>query len=101
MHAIRIEFEDLGFKAMHPMRSARIYQAVKRARGNRKEIVNKIEESLSHCLAIDEIEKTLALDTTPMPWPVGRGRDFLGTYDILTGGVRLLDGGGGVARDCV
>lgn len=39
MHAIRIEFEDLGFKAMHPMRSARIYQAVKRARGNRKEIV--------------------------------------------------------------
>lgn len=56
MHAIRIEFEDLGFKAMHPMRSARIYQAVKRARGNRKEIVNKIEESLSHCLAIDEIE---------------------------------------------
>src|SRR3546814_2993151 len=56
MHAIRIEFEDLGFKAMHPMRSARINQAVKRARGNRKEIVNKIEESLSHCLTIDGIE---------------------------------------------
>src|SRR3978361_408341 len=29
-----------------------------------------------------------------MPWPVGRGRDFLGTYDVLTGGVRLLEGGG-------
>jgi peptide chain release factor 3 len=43
---------------------------------------------------MDEIEKTLALDTTPMTWPVGRGRDFLGTYDIATGGVRLLEGGG-------
>ncbi len=43
---------------------------------------------------LDEIEKTLALDTTPMTWPVGRGRDFLGTYDIATGGVRLLEGGG-------
>ncbi len=43
---------------------------------------------------LDEIEKTLALDTTPMTWPVGRGRDFLGTYDMATGGIRLLDGGG-------
>jgi peptide chain release factor 3 len=43
---------------------------------------------------LDEIEKMLALDTTPMTWPVGRGRDFLGTYDLRTGGVRLLEGGG-------
>jgi peptide chain release factor 3 len=43
---------------------------------------------------LDEIEKTLALDTTPMTWPVGRGRDFLGTYDLATGGIRLLEGGG-------
>ncbi|MDE5441775.1 peptide chain release factor 3 [Bradyrhizobium sp. CSA207] len=43
---------------------------------------------------LDEIEKTLALDTTPMTWPVGRGRDFLGTYDVVSGGVRLLEGGG-------
>ena len=43
---------------------------------------------------LDEIEKTLALDTTPMTWPVGRGRDFIGTYDIRDGGVRLLEGGG-------
>ena len=43
---------------------------------------------------MDEIEKTLALDTTPMTWPVGRGRDFVGTYDVRDGGVRLLEGGG-------
>ena len=50
MHSMRVEFEDLGFKAMHPMRSERIRTAVKRARGNRKEIVNKIEESITACL---------------------------------------------------
>ncbi|MBM7063324.1 bifunctional GTP diphosphokinase/guanosine-3',5'-bis pyrophosphate 3'-pyrophosphohydrolase [Pseudomonas sp. UL073] len=53
MHSMRIEFEDLGFKAMHPMRSERIRAAVRRARGNRKEIVNKIEESLVNCLTRD------------------------------------------------
>jgi guanosine-3',5'-bis(diphosphate) 3'-pyrophosphohydrolase len=50
MHSMRVEFEDLGFKAMHPMRSERIQAAVRRARGNRKEIVAKIEQSLSACL---------------------------------------------------
>src|SRR5262249_62197419 len=43
---------------------------------------------------LDEIEKTLALDTTPMTWPVGRGREFMGTYDVVNRGVRLLEGGG-------
>jgi peptide chain release factor 3 len=57
--------------------------------------INKMDrESRDTFELMDEIEKTLALDTTPMTWPVGRGRDFLGTYDIETGGVRLLEGGG-------
>jgi peptide chain release factor 3 len=57
--------------------------------------INKMDrESRDPFDLLDEIEKTLALDTTPMTWPVGRGRDFLGTYDISTGGVRLLEGGG-------
>src|SRR5246500_4745607 len=46
---------------------------------------------------LDEIEKTLALDTAPANWPLGRGRDFVGTIDIETGGVRLLDGDAGAA----
>jgi guanosine-3',5'-bis(diphosphate) 3'-pyrophosphohydrolase len=50
MHNIRVEFEDLGFRAMYPMRCERIRAAVRGARGNRKEIVNKIEASLTHCL---------------------------------------------------
>jgi peptide chain release factor 3 len=57
--------------------------------------INKMDrESRDTFELLDDIEKTLALDTTPMTWPVGRGRDFLGTYDLATGGVRLLEGGG-------
>ncbi|MCY1282022.1 Bifunctional (p)ppGpp synthase/hydrolase SpoT [compost metagenome] len=56
MHSMRVEFEDLGFKAMHPMRSERIRQAVKKARGNRREIVGKIQESLVNCLAREGLE---------------------------------------------
>ncbi|MFK4498449.1 peptide chain release factor 3 [Bradyrhizobium japonicum] len=57
--------------------------------------INKMDrESRDVFELLDEIEKTLALDTTPMTWPVGRGRDFLGTYDVANGGVRLLEGGG-------
>ena len=31
---------------------------------------------------LDEIEKTLALDTAPLNWTIGRGRSFAGAYDI-------------------
>jgi len=56
--------------------------------------INKMDrESRDTFGLLDEIEKTLALDTAPMTWPVGRGRDFLGTYDVAGGGVRLLEGG--------
>ena len=50
IHRMYAEFEDLGFRAMHPMRAERIQAAVRQARGNRKEIVSKIEESITHCL---------------------------------------------------
>jgi peptide chain release factor 3 len=55
--------------------------------------INKMDqESRDPFDLIDEIEKTLALDAAPSNWPVGRGRDFIGTIDIGTGGVRLLKG---------
>src|SRR5512146_1042119 len=45
--------------------------------------VNKMDrESRDSFELLDEIEKTLALDTAPMTWPIGRGRDFAGTYDL-------------------
>jgi peptide chain release factor 3 len=59
--------------------------------------INKMDrESRDPFELIDEIEKTLALDAAPMNWPAGRGRDFVGTIDIETGGVRLLEGDAGV-----
>lgn len=43
---IRIELEELCFEAKHPMRSNLIQKAVKAARGNRSELVEKISESV-------------------------------------------------------
>ena len=40
---------------------------------------------------LDEIEKTLALDTAPVTWPIGRGRDFAGTYHLRENKIRGLD----------
>ena len=54
--------------------------------------INKMDrESRDPFDLIDEIEKTLALDAAPIAWPIGRGRDFVGTIDVKSGGVRLLD----------
>jgi peptide chain release factor 3 len=53
--------------------------------------INKMDrESRDPFEILDEIEKTLALDTTPMTWPIGMGRDFAGTYDIASGDMRLI-----------
>ena len=54
--------------------------------------INKMDrESRDPFDLLDEIEKTLALDTTPMTWPIGRGRDFIGTLEVATGAVRLME----------
>jgi peptide chain release factor 3 len=54
--------------------------------------INKMDrESRDPFELLDEIEKTLALDTAPTTWPIGRGREFIGTLDIATGKVRLME----------
>ena len=54
--------------------------------------VNKMDrETRDPFELIDEIENILALDVAPMTWPIGRGRTFRGTYDILNSTVRLID----------
>jgi peptide chain release factor 3 len=60
--------------------------------------INKMDrESRDPFDLLDEIEKTLALDTAPVNWPVGRGRDFIGTIAVEGGGVRLVEGDAGKA----
>jgi len=46
MHAFRVEFEDLGFAALHPMRYRILKQAVITARGNRQEIMELIDTEI-------------------------------------------------------
>ncbi len=54
--------------------------------------VNKMDrESRDPFDLLDEIEKTLALDTAPVNWPIGRGRSFAGTYDLARNLIRRLD----------
>jgi peptide chain release factor 3 len=54
--------------------------------------INKMDrESRDPFELLDEIEHTLALQTAPMVWPVGRGRDFKGTYDLLQPRIRQVE----------
>ena len=46
MNEMRLELEELGFGALHPMRSRVLSEAVRKARGNRKEVVVTVEEAL-------------------------------------------------------
>ncbi len=46
MNQMRLELEDLGFKAMYPMRSRVLKENVKNARGNRKELISKLEQAI-------------------------------------------------------
>jgi guanosine-3',5'-bis(diphosphate) 3'-pyrophosphohydrolase len=51
IHSVKLELEDLGFKALYPGRYRVIEKALKRARGNQKQFVGKIAENLRNALA--------------------------------------------------
>jgi len=54
--------------------------------------INKMDrESRDPFELLDEIERTLALHTAPMVWPIGRGRDFKGTYDLQQPRIRRVE----------
>lgn len=55
MNSFRIEFEDLGFHALFPMRAPLIAKAVKIAHGNRREALSMIAETLQHRLDEEQI----------------------------------------------
>jgi peptide chain release factor 3 len=54
--------------------------------------INKMDrESRDPLELLDEIEHVLALQTAPMVWPIGRGRDFKGTYDLTQPRIRQVE----------
>ncbi|TKB46295.1 bifunctional GTP diphosphokinase/guanosine-3',5'-bis pyrophosphate 3'-pyrophosphohydrolase [Thalassotalea mangrovi] len=56
IHGIKNELEVLGFEALYPMRSRALKQAVKQARGNRKEIILNIQNEIESRLEESGIE---------------------------------------------
>jgi peptide chain release factor 3 len=54
--------------------------------------INKMDrEARNPFDLLDEIEKTLALDTSPVTWPISQGKSFAGTFDLHRNVVRRID----------
>jgi peptide chain release factor 3 len=52
--------------------------------------INKMDrESRDAFELLDEVSSTLALDTAPVTWPVGRAAEFVGTYDLRSRDLHL------------
>ncbi len=56
LYNMKLELEDLGFKALYPRRYHVLERAVKRARGNQKEFLLKIEQQLNAALMKARVE---------------------------------------------
>src|SRR5215469_13099988 len=50
LYNMKLELEDLGFKALYPRRHHVLERALRRARGNQKEFLKKIEQQLNAAL---------------------------------------------------
>ncbi len=59
LNALYYEFEDLGFKYLHPHRFLVLEKAVKKARGNRREVVGKILDAIKARLKEFNIDATV------------------------------------------
>lgn len=55
MNDVRLEFENRGFYAMYPLRARRLSAALKTARGNRKELIEKIQKAIEKRLDREEL----------------------------------------------
>ncbi|HVC01286.1 MAG TPA: bifunctional GTP diphosphokinase/guanosine-3',5'-bis pyrophosphate 3'-pyrophosphohydrolase [Steroidobacteraceae bacterium] len=51
LYAVKLELEDLGFRALYPQRYKVLEKEVKRARGNQKEFIGRISGALKGALA--------------------------------------------------
>ena len=60
LNALYLELQDLSFKQLNPMRYRILAAAIKAARGNRREVMNRLIESIRGGLAAAGIEATVA-----------------------------------------
>ena len=75
LNAIYQELEDLSFQYLYPMRFRAISKAIKAARGNRKEVVSKILESIKQQLTSLNIEAEVS----------GREKHLYSVYKKMAG----------------
>ena len=59
LNDMRVEFEDLGFAALHPLRHRRLREAIRATRGNRKEIVAEIKTTIEMRLEVEDIKASV------------------------------------------
>ena len=73
LNEVRMEFEDLGLKALYPMRARRLEAARKSASGNRKQLVDQIRDQLSQTLNREGLNATV----------VGREKHLYSIYNKM------------------
>ncbi len=73
MNQMRLELEDLGFTTLYPMRSRVLADHIKKVRGNRKEFVKKIEQSLTERLRQEGLSGLV----------IGREKHLYSIYDKM------------------
>lgn len=56
MNQMRVEFEELGFEALYPMRYRVLRDSVKKARGNRKKVLGIVEQAIRAALEAHQVK---------------------------------------------
>jgi guanosine-3',5'-bis(diphosphate) 3'-pyrophosphohydrolase len=59
MHSVKVEFEELSFAALYPLRANRISEAVRAARGNRTELMEDLRRSIEAALTAEGIKASV------------------------------------------
>ena len=73
INSIRLELEELGFEALFPMRYKILTSQVKKARGHRREIIDKIRTALKRRLRQEKIPAQV----------IGREKHLYGIYQKM------------------
>jgi guanosine-3',5'-bis(diphosphate) 3'-pyrophosphohydrolase len=73
MNRVRLELEELGFAALYPLRYRVIAERMKKSRGNRKEIVSKIENSITERMKQEGLSGQV----------IGREKHLYGIYNKM------------------
>jgi len=73
MNSMRSELQELGFRELYPLRYRVLTEAVRKMRGNRKEIITKIQAAIEERLAHDDLAARI----------VGREKNLYSIYQKM------------------